>query len=368
MNITNAKQIIPNPPGLKIFENFRLDIICTHTTPNTHANTKLHRWKNGKLIPLKIDNPNGMEDAHEVVRGSNRLMACEIKDIGGEQWSTGIFKSTDGINYTQTDRLKPTSNNWEKDSVSSPTFYDDDTDNIPMLYEGRYRENWDDFKTGIAQVNFKTGKIVNRSSLTFLNDRLVPDDIWEENGWYWYSFHTRTDSMGWYALLYKSRAFGSRLIFESNFTFRGGTIGSYYRDKSFGWKNYEGIWQVINEPTNGGNVKPQIELNNDKLKVTNPVTGEKYAWQVKYSSGRVEWFGFGSEVDIRDGDKIDGNRFWCYPMSNKSTLSNVVPYETDEEPPIVLPPTGEFDKVKTLLLLDEANATINLAREEVLKA
>ena len=249
MDIKFAKQIIDNPQGLQIYENFRLEIICTHETPNTHVTTKLHRWKNEEFIPLEIDNLNGMEDASEVERNGKYLMACEIKDIGGEQKNIGIFKSTNGINYHQTEIFAPISG-WQKDSVSRPTFYDNHNNNIvPMLYEGRYKENWDNFKTGIAYVNFETGKTQGRDTEPILNKRLVPDDIWFENGWYWYSFHSRNDALGWYAKLYKSKIFGDDLIFDSNITYKGETIIAYYRDKSFYWKNFEGMWQV---QTNGG--------------------------------------------------------------------------------------------------------------------
>lgn len=351
MNIKNAKLIVLNPPGLEIFENFGIDIICTHETPNTHATTKLWRRKNDKLILIKTDNPNGLEDANEVRRGDDRLMACEVKMIGGNQDDIGIFKTTDGINYHQTDTFIPTTG-WQKDSVSSPTFYDNGLPNVPMLYEGRYRENWDDFKTGLAYVNFATGKIVSRQSNPISNDRLVPDDIWFKNGWYWYSMHSRNDTLGWYAKLYKSKVFGQDLIFDSNITYKGETIIAYYnKDRSFYWNNQAGgMYQEVKETNNGGNVNQIAKIDGLVLSAATVSNAVSYQWQYVKDNGSSEWFKAGQTFTIPTGHRKDGRGFFFYAKfadgSRVLGNSNTVIFGEVIEPPIIPPDEIDIPKIR----------------------
>ena len=371
MNIKFAKQIIPNPSGKYIYENSNFlngeCIVCEHPrTGSTHANTKLSHWKDGVFTPILRDYPDGLEDSFIIKWKDWYCLFAELKKVGGSQTDIAWFKSKrldrDWIGLGSI--LKPTNKWFESYSVSSPAGILDGNF-IDLFYEGRPpKPHLMDFHTGYARIDLIKEKVVYRKDIPISQDRIIPDDLRYKNGWYEFSCHTFEEGKGWFGFVYRSKSLESGWQHYYTQKYKGKPMGEIYWDGNdiyFWKKNFEGMWQVVADsnpkpPINGGNVKPIIELKNDLLTVTNAVSGEQYAWQVKYSGGGVTWFAFGDSVAVRNADKVDGNKFWCYPMSDKSALSNVVVYETDGESPIIPdPPTDSKNLEIAQQIIDLAN-------------
>lgn len=358
-------------------------IECSHADPNTHKETLLTRvnFKTGQRTPILRDwckdNKYGLEDAYWLknIFGWTWL-AAEAKpydhinpnNIHNDQIDIAVFRAKDGTNnWQRLFSITPIGNGFQKASVSSPTFRFVNGI-LEFVYEGRPGLNVpevDEYRTGYLEINPQTFQVSNRSVNPIISDRLVPDDFIGNK----ISGHRQdVPRQGkWLSVVYKKVSGVWVKDFEPKD--QDGRVVEYHFNGYYFKNRGQELWSYGNSAspqpkpptTNGGDVKPQIELNNDKLKVTNPVTGEKYAWQVKYISGRVEWFKFSygsEEVAVRDQDKEGGNKFWCYLMSNKSALSNTVVYGgvvdiPDDDPP----PTNGIDIVK---IREHAQAILDL--------
>lgn len=70
--------------------------------------------------------------------------------------------------------------------------------------------------------------------------------------------------------------------------------------------------------SNGGNMKPKIKIENDKLICEPIANATQYSWQWSKASGNP-WIGFGQTFSLIKHDKdyrIDGAAFWCYATVN----------------------------------------------------
>jgi len=365
MKIINAKQIIPPSRtinGVEIFfyENSNIIdnqiILCGHEKKDEHKTTKLYYHVIGTNIYEMIlkdwcdSYKHGLEDAHiNIVKTAQGYYYLSAESKPYHQGTGNInietFKSKNlrtGWQWCPNLTIKPTSRSFENYSMSSPVNYYLGNNELLQMFECRGLKGTPDSwwidgqyyaKVSYAIFDTTTDTIKRRATQPISNVNAVPDDLWFEDGWWKHSWHTHDKTDGWFGFVYKSREFDKGLVFDYKATLDGKTIGEIYFTNSnkvrFWHSNQQGMWEGILSqgtppiPPIGEDMKPIIVLENDKLKVTNSQVGANYAWQSIDLNGKVEWFAFGTEVDVI---KKDGWQFFCYPMPDGSNQSNYVTY------------------------------------------
>ena len=373
MNITNAKQVYYHNKDWEcsnvIGDEF---IACSHGNPNTHEKTLLYKVNLTTKVRVPLlhkwctDNKSGLEDAYWLknVNGYDWLGA-ERKVWGGDQANISVFRAKTGTNdYKWLFDIKPTTNIWEDYSVSSLCMkYESGM--IKCVYEGRYKSNVNDYKTGYLEISPILLKVIYREKAPIISDRLVPDDYGSKISGHRQDVPYQSD---WLAVVYK--LVGNVWVKDYEPKDQDGRVGEYYFN-SYYWKsNKDGLWKVTTqppiEPPTGDYMKPIIKFEDGELIVTNLDTDvAKYSWQYSKTKGGYDgWLNFGDTYLIPTAYQIDGYEFWCYGFakdggktvdSDRYVYGNVVePPEPPPPPPPPPPPNTNAEIVAEIkVLLDK---------------